>query len=434
MLRGRDGPSAALSRPARDDVALDQIFDVLRGASGVDFSEYKVATVQRRLAHRLSFNGVATLPEYLAFLLEDPNEVRQLYEDILVHVTSFFRDAEVFEALARKTVPAILDGKRANGLVRVWVAACATGEEVYSLAILLLESLGDRPRHVQIIGTDVNAAVIAQARSGSYSIAALARVSEERREKYFVRTSTGYQIKDSVHELCTFFQHDLAREPPLSQVDLVSCRNVIMYFHRHSQMGVLARLHHALQQPGFLLLGRAEGVSGSGHLFSTVDDKSKIFSRRPAPSVLVPTSGGGGHSGNRQSVERDIAAVSRPPGLGRYLDRLLLKRYVPPGVLINDRMQVLEFRGHTGPFLELAPGDPNSDLLTMVREGLRAPLLAALGRAKNELAPVRIAGVAIHGAGATSSCDLVAVRAIPYEGMRLYLVMFEARESDDPRN
>jgi two-component system, chemotaxis family, CheB/CheR fusion protein len=433
MSRGRDPSSDEASPSGRDAVALQGIFDVLRGASGVDFSEYKAGTVQRRLARRLSFNGLGTLPDYAALLREDPGEVRHLYDDILVHVTSFFRDAEVFDALARKALPAILNGKLASRPIRVWVAGCASGEEVYSLAILLLESLGDRPRQIQIIGTDVSPAVIKRARAGFYSEAALASVSRDRRGKHFIRTSAGYQIKETVHELCTFFQHDLAREPPLSHVDLVSCRNVIMYFRRHSQMGLLARLHHALQQPGFLLLGRAEDLAGSDHLFSSVDDRSKIFSRTATPSVMHRAGDRQERSENRQGVRDDAADVSRPPGLARYLDRMLAKRYVPPGVLVDDRLQILEFRGQTGPYLELAPGEPSNDLVTMVRQELRSPLLAAFERAKSEPAPVRIPGVRIQADDTTATCDLVvvALAAIPYRNRRLYLVMFEP-ESASP--
>lgn len=413
---------------ARDTAALDEILTVLRAACGVDFSEYKLAPFERRVARRMAFQGAVALPDYLALLLQDPNEVRALYDDLLVSVTSFFRDPAVFDAMASETVPAILTGKHAKRPLRVWVAGCATGEEVYSLAILLLESRGGDPRHIQVIGTDVSHGAVAKARLGAYSDATLATVSPDRRERFFVRSPGGRRVNDAVHDLCSFFQHDLARDPPIAHVDLVSCRNVVMYFDQRLRDRVLERFHYALEQPGFLLLGRAEGVAGSGHLFSSGNGKSGVFTRNATASALrfcgdLELRSDAGSTADRQRPE-----VARPPGLGRYLDRLLLTRYAPAGVLINEEMQILEFRGQTGAYLELAPGDPSDDIMLMVREGLRTPLLTAIARSKDQMAPVRMRGVRVDRDATTSICDVVVspLFDVPRANGRLFTVMFEA--------
>src|SRR6185295_15352434 len=192
----------------------------------------------------------------LALLHREPEEVRALYEDVLIHVTSFFRDREVFQALESEVLPAILKDKPEGAPVRVWVAGCSTGEEVYSIGILLVELLGDSPRPVQIIGSDVSEAIIAKARAGNYPDSALREVSDERRRRYFVKTDRGYRIGKAIRDLCVFVQHDLARDPPFSKLDLLSCRNVLIYFDQPLQKRILPTFHYCLSQPGYLVLGR----------------------------------------------------------------------------------------------------------------------------------------------------------------------------------
>jgi len=437
MDGGRGQHERAAPWSGRDTAALRQIISVLHAAFGVDFGEYKAAPFGRTVARRMGVRGTAALPDYAALLVDEPNEVGVLYEDVLMHVTSFFRDAAVFAALASETLPAILTGKPANSPVRVWVAGCATGEEVYSLAILLLEVLGGRdPEHVQVIGTDVSHAAITKARSGAYSDAVLASMSPDRRERYFVRTSAGRRVNDRVYDLCSFLQHDLARDPPLAHVDLVSCRNVVMYFDRHLHRRVMERFHYALEQPGFLLLGSAEGISGSQHLFSSANDASKVFARNATASLLSFADDIEARSEARAKVERDPPEeIARPPGLARYLDRMLLAHYAPPGVLINDKMQVLEFRGRTGVYLELAPGAPSDDIMMMVCRELRSPLLEAISRAKDQMAPVRICAVPAQRDGATTTCDVVVspLAHVPNTTECLFTVMFENPSTREER-
>ncbi len=418
-----DGPPAAGDADARN-----QILMVVRKAIGVDFGEYKPSTVERRLARRMALRRVQDEQAYLALLHGDPAEARALYEDILIHVTSFFRDPALFDALESQVLPAILKDKPDGAPVRIWVAGCSTGEEVYSIAISVLEVLGNSSRPVQIFGSDLSEPVIAKARAGLYPDTALRDISDERRRRYFVKADRGYRINKAVRDLCVFVQHDLARDPPLSKLDLVSCRNVLIYFDQALQKRVIPSLHYALNEPGFLLLGHTESISGFGQLFSVVDKANKIFTRTALASAL------------RFAPRFDPRRVERPTAdpatrttvrgrvdIGKHLDRMLLARYAPPGVLINERMEILQFRGRTGSFLQPAPGDPQNDVIKMARPGLISALRAAVAEAKREMAPVRRNGVEVDQDGLTRRCNVVVLPFTGYPDVKepLFVVLFE---------
>jgi two-component system, chemotaxis family, CheB/CheR fusion protein len=415
--------------PTAGDAAVrNQILMVVRNAFGVDFGEYKLSTVERRLARRMAVRRAQDLQGYLALLQGDPEEVRALYEDILIHVTSFFRDPAVFEALESQTLPAILKDKPEGAPLRIWVAGCSTGEEVYSIAISVLEVLGNSSRLVQIFGSDLSEPIIAKARAGLYPDAVLRDVSEERRRRYFVKADRGYRINKTVRDLCVFVQHDLARDPPFSKLDLVSCRNVLIYFDQALQKRVIPSLHYALNQPGYLLLGHTESISGFGQLFSVADKASKIFARTALASTLrfAPRF-------DPRRVERPVAdpdprtQVRGKVDVAKHLDRMLLARYAPPGVLINERMEILQFRGQTGSFLQPAPGDPQIDVIKMARPGLISALRATVAQAKKEMAPVRRDGVEVDQDGLTRKCNLVVLPFTGYPEAQepLYVVLFE---------
>ena len=274
----------------------------------------------------------------------------------------------------------------------MWVAGCSTGEEVYSLAMVLLDYLQDVPavHPIQIFGSDVSEKAIERARGGTFPDSAMRDVSEERRKRYFIKVEGGYRINKLVRDLCVFVRHDLARDPPFSKVDLVSCRNVLIYFDQALQKRVIPTFHYCLKQPGFLLLGRSEAISGLNQLFSSIDKVHKIFARSAVPSLLsfAPRT-------EAPSVA-EPGKVSDAPGrpsaivdVGKQLDRLMLARYAPPGVLITEKLDVLQFRGHTGAYLQPAPGEPQNNLMKMARPGLLAPLRAAIAEVKKEMAPIR---------------------------------------------
>jgi len=259
-----------LSPREHDQATLGKILALVRSRVGVDFADYKSPTLERRLARRMALRRVDDLSQYLTILQAEPDEVLALYEDVLIHVTSFFRDPEVFEVLKAQIFPEILRNKPDGAPIRMWVAGCSTGEEVYSLAIALLEVLGDSSRQIQIFGSDVSAKAIEKARGGVYPDSALREMADDRRRRYFSKIDHGHRIIKSVRDLCVFVQHDLGRDPPFSKLDLVSCRNVLIYFDSGLQERVLTRVHYALNEPGYLLLGRSENITGFAKLFSVL--------------------------------------------------------------------------------------------------------------------------------------------------------------------
>ncbi len=425
--------AGASSRPsASDDRILDEIFGLVRDALGVDFGEYKAPSLQRRLARRMALLRIERLRDYLALLRDHPEEASRLYEEVLIHVTSFFRDPAVFESLKSDVFPEILKAKEPEQPIRLWVAGCSTGEELYSLAIVLLEFLDDSARRhpIQIFGSDISERAVQTARKGVYSDAVMRDVSEERRRRFFTKVESGHRINKNVRELCVFVRHDLARDPPFSKLDLVSCRNVLIYFGLALQRRVLPTLHYALRQGGFLVLGRAESVPGFRQHFSPIDKNNKVFVRTAAVSTL--------HFAPRTEVHPVTSRATPSPGttpplrpvdVARHLDRLLLTRYAPPGVLVDERMQILQFVGDTGRYLRAPPGDPQHNLLTMVRGGLLSALRTTLTKAKRERAPVRTKGVEVEveRGAAAATCDVVVVPlAVPPEAKeQLFAVLFE---------
>ena len=414
--------------PAGDAATLKEIFGLVQATTRLDFSEYKAPTFERRLARRMALRRVETLPAYLAFLRAKPEEVTALYEDALIHVTSFFRDPELFESLKTKVFPAIVKDKADGAPIRVWVAGCATGEEVYSLGIALVEFLGDSSRPVQLFGSDVSTKAIEAARAGLYPDSAVRGMTDERRRRFFTKMERGYRIAKSVRDRCVFVQHDLARDPPFSKLDLVSCRNVLIYFDLALQKRVVPTFHYALAQPGFLVLGRAESISGFKQLFEAVDKTNKIFARTAVASTL-------------RFAKRSEAQRSDPPrpaarpargaptrgDLTARLDRLLLGRYAPPGIVVDERMEILEFRGETGPYLRPAPGEPQNNAMQMARGGLAMTLRASVAAAKKSGVSVRAAGVEVDQDEVARRCDLVVIPLLsaPAGAEALYVVLFE---------
>ena len=423
---------SATVRPAaseKEEDSFERILALVRSKTGVDFSEYKRATIERRAARRMALRETEDLEGYLRLLQTDEGEARALCEDVLIHVTSFFREPAAFEALEKEILPQVLASKPKGAPLRAWVAGCSTGEEVYSLAISLLESAAylEYPRPIQIFGSDVSEKAVEKARAGVYSDTALRDLSEEIRRKYFVKLEHGYRINKQVRELCVFVRHDLARDPPLARLDLVSCRNVLIYFGPALQKRLMATFHFCLNQPGFLILGRSESIPGYGQFFTAVDRENKIYSRTSSRSVLhfapdektyppLPT------------LQASLAEVPRPPfDLIKHVDRLLLAKYAPAGVVLNEKLEVLQFRGHTGPYLEPAPGQPQTNVLKMAREGLLLPLKTALAQARKQKAPVRKNGIEVGARGATVRCDVVVTPLTGWPGSNepLYSVVFE---------
>ena len=420
--------------------ALAQIFGMLREKSGLDFTLYRQTTIRRRIARRMLIHGVGTLDAYRRYLEEHPSQVQALSHDLLVNVTRFFRDADAFRILQRSVFPSIIKQRPANAPIRIWAPGCATGEEAYSLAIELLESLGDETATVpiQLFGTDVSETAIVKARAGIYPENIELDVPEARLRRFFVKLDGQYQVRKTVRELCVFAKHNLATDPPFSKMDLIVCRNVLIYLEAELQRRVLSVFHYALKTPGFLMLGVSETVGSLSDLFSVVDKKYKVYAKRPTSRRFDLGVGSldrrTARTGTGTAAKRLGEAGAARSDLLQEVDRLLLSKYAPAGVLVNEAAEILQFRGHTSPFLEPAPGAASLNLLKMAREGLLMELRVAIDKARKQNAPVRREKLSIKQNGRMAQ---VTLQILPMSGPareRNYLVLFErVAPSREPR-
>jgi two-component system CheB/CheR fusion protein len=404
---------------------MEQIFEMLLSSRGVDFTHYKPATVERRIRRRMALHKVETLAEYLEILNRTPEEIGLLYSDILIRVTGFFRDPEVFEAMQRDLFPALLRQRDDEDVIRIWVPGCATGEEVYSLAMALLETDRLPNRRIQIFGTDISEEAVERARVGLYPENIVAEVSADRLRRFFNRVDTGYRVAKSVRDCCIFARQNLTRDPPFSRLDLVSCRNVMIYLGTVLQRRAMSIFHYALRPDGYLLLGTSETIGNFGELFKIVDRRHKIYQKRPAinrPEIEIAPLPPERPTAEKRRTGDDAVT---PAGIFREGDRVLLGRYSPPGVLINDSLDIIQFRGRTSTFLEPAPGSASFNILKMAREGVLSDLRAAILAARKSDQPVRRSDIALKVDGGTIT---VALEVIPFIGPqkeRYFLVLFE---------
>jgi two-component system CheB/CheR fusion protein len=420
------------SADAADTAAvLDKILSVLRANTEVDFSRYKRSTILRRVRRRMALRGLETMADYLPLLQNDPAEVQNLYQDFLIRVTRFFRDEEVFTALNTAVFPALIQDRAANNPIRIWVAACSTGEEVYSLAIALLEFLGERhlTLPIKILATDVNESALIKARSGMFVDNIELDVSPERLRRFFAKVNGHYQISKVVRDLCVFSRHDLTNDPPFSHLDLVSCRNVLIYLDNSLQKRVLPVLHYALNPGGFLLLGSSETIGNFSELFSVVDQKYRIYSKNGVLHPMMPLDFGSyvQASGLARRESQPIGTVSWSSlEVQKEADRIVLARYAPVGVVIDDNMIVLQFRGRTGPYLEPSPGTASLDLLKMLREGLLTEVRSAITRAKAESISVRRDHVPMRDKDRFRlvNIEIIPIK-VPPSGARCFVVLFQ---------
>ncbi len=382
------------------ETARHGIYDILRGQTGHDFSGYKLKTFLRRVQRRMQIVQLDTVERYLARLRADPQEVTTLFRDLLINVTSFFRDPEAFAVLEARVIPELFEGRGADATIRIWIAGCATGEEVFSIAILLREHM-DRvvavPR-VQIFATDIDEMALAVARAARYPVALLDNVSKERRARFFTVDGAGCTVAREIRDLCVFSPHSLIRDPPFLRIDLLSCRNLLIYLGNEIQNNVLPTFHYALHPDGILFLGSAENVGQFGDLFEPIDKKHRIFrSRADAGLVRMPL---------RTSLPRSLgqpegqtARVGSPRGaaLRQTVEAQLLDRYAPAHVVVNRGGDVVYYSGRTGKYLEAALGMPTRQVLTMARKGLRLDLHTLFKTATETNREARRQHIAVEG-------------------------------------
>ncbi len=365
-----------------ENAVLAQIFKRLRSAHGVDFTHYKRTTIRRRIERRMMLRRIESLDEYRESLDRDPGELAALYQDFLIRVTEFFRDPAAFEALRRDVLPALCEGRSPKEPIRIWVPGCASGEEVYSVAIAVLEYFGDGlpPLRIQIFGTDVSEAALEKARAGVYHIDVLQEVSAERLERFFIRQNGEYRISKDIRDLCLFARQDVTRDPPFSRLDLISCRNLLIYLDDVAQRRVLRTFHYALRPQGMLFFGPAESAAQSPELFEQIDSRLRVFRRMPNTGGGAIADRGEGSAALALEPEGSAAPLRvEADSLPREADRLLLARYAPACVLVNQALTILQFRGQTGPYLEPAGGSPSFDLRRVIRPELLVQILPAIG-------------------------------------------------------
>src|SRR3989441_845001 len=421
-------PSPAGPSQPEEGADVSAVLRVLRTATGVDFAQYKPASVRRRIARRMLLQKIDDLGTYVRHLRQTPHEAQALHDDILIQVTEFFRDPEGFETLKRSVFPSLVKERAADEPIRIWVPGCATGEEAYSIVICLLEFLGeqDNTLPIQMFATDLSAAAVTQARAGRFPASIENEVSADRLRRFFVKTDGRYQISKAIRDACVFAQQDVTRDPPFSKLDLISCSNVLIYLSAALQERVIPVLHYALKPTGFLKLGPSESVGRFTNLFSVLDKKHKIYAWKPGPSAYL---GFGLTAGDRiaapaggQQKEAGWSAAA----IEKEADRLILGRYAPAGVVVNADMEIVQFRGQTGPYLEALPGAASLNLFKMAREGLASALRQAVHRVAKGGGPVKVEGLRVKANGGSREVGLEVIPIGPAEGGkgRHHLILF----------
>jgi two-component system CheB/CheR fusion protein len=428
-------PEDAASADGEDAQALRDVFSLLRARTGHDFSNYKRATVSRRIARRMVVHGVSSLAAYAKLMRERLEEAPALLKDLLISVTNFFRDREGFDALEKQVIPRLFDAKGEEDQVRVWVPGCATGEEAYSIAMLLVEYASDKPGApgVIVFATDIDGDAIAAARGGFYTLNDAADVSVERLRRFFVRDGEAYRARKELREIILFAQQNILKDPPFSHLDLVSCRNLLIYLNRPAQRRVMEVAHFALNPSGYLFLGASESIEGAGDLFVSVDAEAHLYQSRgnvtraalPVPEVAplhhVAAPRGGEAKGTNWPRTTSAATHLR-----------LLEEFAPPSVLVNDEHELVHLSERAGRYLQFAGGEPSQNLLRLVRPELRIELHSALYQAANLHVPVDAKGLRVRVDDRVVTVD-VHVRPVigdaePARGY--FLVLFEEVRDD----
>jgi two-component system CheB/CheR fusion protein len=393
---------------------LNKIFVLLRSRSGNDFTYYKHTTLHRRIKRRMVLQQIDHMEDYVKYLQQQPGEVDALFQDILINVTSFFRDPETFEGLKTEVFPRFFDQS-----IRIWIPGCSTGEEVYSIAIALFEFLGERniDRRIQIFASDIDDQALNSARQGIYPETIREVVSAARLQRFFVKTSSGYKIRKSIRDVCVFALQNVTKDPPFSRLNLICCRNLMIYFGTMLQKKVLQTFHYALHPGGFLMLGTSETIGSSADLYSLVDKKNKIYLKKSvaqrfdydcttAPNMALAYTGE-----HTLSVQPAIEF-----NLQHEAENFILSTDGSPGVIVNQDLQIQHFRDHTGPYLESAAGSASLNLLKMARQNRDMELRSAVNEAIKEHRPVRKESASIAHDG--SNCKITR-QVLPIAAMEL---------------
>jgi two-component system CheB/CheR fusion protein len=414
--------------------SLNKIFVLLRSRTGNDFTYYKHATIRRRIKRRMVLNQIEHMDDYVKYLQQQPKEVDALFQDMLINVTSFFRDPESFEALKNEVFPKLMQAHINDQPLRIWIPGCSTGEEVYSVAIALYEFLGENAgsARIQIFASDIDSKSVDKARAGFYAEGIRDAVTAARLQRYFVKIGDGYQICKSIRDICVFAVQNVIKDPPFSRLDLVCCRNLMIYLGVVLQKKVLHTFHYALRPAGYLMLGTSETIGSYADLFALVDKKNKIYLKKSLATRMAYDFSATPFVAQVTGVE-DVETSRQPfaSSLQQEAESLILANYGPPGVIINREMQILNFRGQTGPYIEPTAGNASLNLLKMARQDLLMELRSAVHEAIKEQRRVRKEGVRIQQQD--GAYKLVNLQVMPVTAANAaepcYLVLFEAAGS-----
>lgn len=409
--------------PMQDEDVFKQVLLQLQIRKGTDFSYYKQTTIRRRILRRMAFNKTDSPGTYLDVLRESKAEQDLLYQDLLIPVTSFFRDTKSFDLLRSFLFPLIIEDKPAEEPIRVWVTACSTGEEAYSIAMCFAECLGTNPRDVQIFATDISEPAITKARDGLYKKGELAGVSASRLKKFFTPTKDGYVVNKQLRKMCVFAQHNFVKDPAFRKMDFISCRNVLIYMQPYLQKKALTTFHYALNVKGFLFLGRTETTNSVKELYTLIEKNEKLYSRNNVPvkyrhgADLKDERGTGTH---RNSVKIE----TMDNDFQRKADDVLLSKYNPSGVIVNEALEIVDFRGNTSAYLEQLPGKPSHNIIKMARQGLGFELRSLLHKVKKQNGQASKNAIPFERNGTVT---YISIEAIPLSNTiePYYLVIFQ---------
>jgi two-component system CheB/CheR fusion protein len=402
--------------PDTDQSGLDKVLLLLRAQTGHDFSLYKKSTLYRRIERRMGLHQLPRIADYVRYLRENPHETELLFKELLIGVTRFFRDPAVWEQLKSEVIPALMAAHPSGGTLRAWVAGCSTGEEAYSLAIVFREVLwqADPAAHyaLQIFATDLDHDAIDKARAGVYPANIVADVSEDRLRRFFVQEERGYRVSNEIREMLVFAPQNLVMDPPFTKLDLLTCRNLLIYLEPELQKKLLPLFHYTLNPGGILMLGSSETVGEATTLFAPLPGRTRLYRRKKSDMRAEPADFPSAIA--RQRPRADVMAVSDPgghaslsaPNLKALTDSLLLQHYCPAAVLTNRTGDIVYITGKTGKYLEPAAGKANLNVFAMAREGLSATLNAAFAKAVRQKIVVPLKAVPVGTDGGTQFVDI----------------------------
>lgn len=413
------------------DEELKSIIQILKKSVGVDFTHYKMNTFKRRIIRRMLLHKQETLTDYLRYVKQNTAEVDQLYQDLLINVTTFFRDPDSIAFLKETVLPRILNGRSPNNPVRIWVPACATGEEAYSLAMVIVDLLGDQSINIpiQIFATDLSDLAISKARVGVYTLNELSTVPPHYMQRYFTKIDGAYRVTKQIRDLCVFAPHNVFKDPPFYRLDMVSCCNLMIYLDQVLQKKILSTFHYALNKGGYLVLGKSESIGAAQQFFSQIEKKYKVYTKKE-----VAQRGFFEMQYRHPEIERsdrmeNVKPVKKETGnlneLEQTVDNILLSKYVPACVVVNEELEILQFKGSTGLYLEPAPGKASLNLLKMAKAGLTFDLRNTIHKAARSTEVVKKKGIEVKWGDKIKYIDIEVVPLRAQTNEKHFMVMFE---------